>query len=227
MKRKLFSARNIALMGVLMALVVILQSIALVTSIFLPTSLSFVLIPIVLGAVIIGPLAGGVLGFLFGIIVIIFGVAGLDQFTSMLLANEPWLTVLTCLLKGIAAGVVPGLLYKLIAKKNRYAALVVASLSAPVMNTGIFILGAMTMWGFFSGLAAQSSQSVIYFIIVTCAAINFAIEFASTAVAAPSIYRVTEVVLKKKGRHMSDAVYKEPADTEQTEQISPKTEKVS
>ena len=102
MKKRLFSARNIALMGVLMALVVILQSVALVTSMFLPTSLSFVLIPIVLGAVIIGPLAGGVLGFLFGIIVIIFGVTGLDSFTSLLLTNEPWLTVLTCLLKGIA-----------------------------------------------------------------------------------------------------------------------------
>ncbi len=224
MKKRLFSARNIALMGVLMALVVILQSVALVTSMFLPTSLSFVLIPIVLGAVIIGPLAGGVLGFLFGIIVIIFGVTGLDSFTSLLLTNEPWLTVLTCLLKGIAAGVIPGLLYKLIAKKNRYVALVVASLSAPIMNTGIFILGAMTMWGFFSGLAAGNGQSVMYFIIVTCAAINFSIEFVSTAVAAPSIYRVTEVVLKKKGRHLSDAVYEGPDTAAQT---SPQTEKLS
>ncbi len=226
MKRKLFSARNIALMGVLMALVVILQSIALVTSIFLPTSLSFVLIPIVLGAVIIGPLAGGVLGFLFGIIVIIFGVAGLDQFTSMLLANEPWLTVLTCLLKGIAAGVVPGLLYKLIAKKNRYAALVVASLSAPIVNTGLFIVGCLMISGTIAGFTANGTMSeIVYFLFIGCAGWNFIIEFSINLVLGPAIHRVVLVVEKQLRRNRKPSAQEEGVENAQS--TSPQTEKIS
>ena len=140
-KQKFFSAKNVAMLGVLLALVVILQSVALVTGLFLATSLSFVLIPIVLGAVLIGPLAGGILGAAFGLMVLIFGISGADAFTAMLLNQNAWMTVLTCLVKGIAAGVVPGFLYRLIAPKNRYVAVFVASAAAPVMNTGFFILG--------------------------------------------------------------------------------------
>lgn len=197
---RFFSAKNIALLGVLMALVIILQSIALVTGLVLPTSLSFVLIPIVLGAVIMGPLAGGILGFLFGLVVVVFGAFSWDKFTFLLLSEQPWLTILTCFVKGIAAGVVPAFVYRLIAKRNRYVALVVAALLAPIMNTGFFVLGAMTMWGLFSDLAAANGQNILYYIIVTCALINFSIEFGSTVIAAPSIYRVTEVVLAKKGK---------------------------
>lgn len=197
-KKRFFSAKNIAMLAVLLACVIVLQSVALVTGIFLPTMLSFVLIPIVLGAVLMGPVAGGILGFMFALMCIIFGATGLDGFTALLLGEHPVLTVLTCLLKGIAAGVVPGILYKIISKKNRYAAIVVASLLAPIMNTGIFILGAMTMWGTFQSLAEATGVSVMYFIIITCAIINFSIEFASTLIAAPSIYRVIEVVSDKK-----------------------------
>lgn len=199
-KQKFFSAKNVAMLGVLLALVVILQSVALVTGLFLATSLSFVLIPIVLGAVLIGPLAGGILGAAFGLMVLIFGISGADAFTAMLLNQNAWMTVLTCLVKGIAAGVVPGFLYRLIAPKNRYVAVFVASAAAPVMNTGFFILGALCMWQIFEELAIGQGTSVLYYIVVLCSAVNFAIEFASTVIAAPSLYRVTEVVKKRRAK---------------------------
>ena len=192
--RRFFSSKNIAVISILFALVIILQSVALITGLFFVTSLSFVLIPITLGAIMLGPAAGGLLGLLFGILVLIFGATGVDAFTAQLLGLSPLLTVLTCLLKGVAAGVVPGLLYRAIKGKNRYVAAVVAALAAPVMNTGIFVLGAMCMWGVFESFAQQSGVSVMYFIIVTCALVNFLIEFVSTVVAAPAIYRVTEAI---------------------------------
>ncbi len=84
LRKKFFSAKNIAYLAVLLALVVVLQSIALVTGIFLATSLSFVLIPIVIGAVLLGPAAGAILGFMFGFMTVIFGVTGADSFTFLL-----------------------------------------------------------------------------------------------------------------------------------------------
>lgn len=196
LRKKFFSAKNIAYLAVLLALVVVLQSIALVTGIFLATSLSFVLIPIVIGAVLLGPAAGAILGFMFGFMTVIFGVTGADSFTFLLFSEHPFLTLLTCFLKAILAGVVPAFLFKLLCGKNRYLAVIVAAASAPVLNTGIFILGAMTMWGTFESIAA--GVNVMYFIIVTCALTNFLIELGTTIVAAPAIYRITEIVQGKR-----------------------------
>lgn len=196
MKRSaFFSAKNVAYLAVLTALVVVLQTIALVTGIFMPTSLSFVLIPIVVGAVLMGPLAGAILGFMFGLMTVIFGVTGADEFTFLLFSEHPFLTLLTCFVKATVAGVVPGLLFRLLEKKNRYVAVFVASASAPILNTGIFVLGAMTMWQTFENFAAGAN--VMYFIIVTCALINFLIEFFTTIVVAPVIWRVEAVVNKR------------------------------
>ena len=197
MKRKFFSAKNIATLAVLMALVVVLQSVALVTSIFLPTSLSLVLIPIVLGAMLLGPFAGGILGFLFGFVVLIFGIAGVDKFTATLLADTPAMTVLICFVKGIAAGVVPGLLYKPIAKKNKLAAAIVASLSAPVVNTGLFIVGCLMITGTIGQFTATGSMNeIVYFLFIGCAGVNFLIEVALNIVLAPAIHRIVLVVEK-------------------------------
>lgn len=223
---KLFSAKNIALLGVLLALVILLQSVALVTGLFLATSLSFVLIPIVLGAVLIGPLAGGLLGLAFGVMVLIFGLTGADAFTALLLNENAWMTVLTCLVKGAAAGLVPGWLYRAVARKNRYAAMFVAAAAAPVMNTGFFILGALCMWQIFETLSGGDGTAVLYYIVVTCSAVNFSIEFASTVIAAPAVYRVAETVQKRRVSRASSSGSEDeepPAQAGQPKQTEPKS----
>ena len=229
--RKFFSAKNIATLAVLMALVVVLQSVALVTSIFLPTSLSLVLIPIVLGAMLLGPLAGGVLGFLFGFVVLIFGIAGVDKFTAALLADTPAMTVLICFVKGIAAGVVPGLLYKPIAKKNKLAAAIVAALSAPIVNTGLFIVGCLMITGTIGQFTATGTMNeIVYFLFIGCAGINFLIEVAINIVLSPAIHRIVLVVEKnyanKKGKAVSTEENEEtgegvaPTESSETENKS-------
>ena len=191
-KKALFSARNVAYLAVLLALVVVLQSVALVTGLFLGTSLSLVLIPIVLGGVFMGWKAGTLLGFVFGLLTLLFGVFGWDAFTAMLLNENPFMTAAICLVKGTAAGLVPGLLYSLLARRAPRAAVVVAALVAPVVNTGLFILGAMCMQSVFEGMAG--GQNVLYFLVVVISGINFLIEFSTTAIAAPSVWRVTQAV---------------------------------
>ena len=118
-RKKFFTSRNIAFLAVLTALVVVLQLWGSYIRIG-GTNLSFVLVPIVLGAVMVGPLAGAFLGLLFGAIVIAMGVTS-DPFTIFLFSQNPFGTVALCLLKGLAAGLVPGLLFKLIRKKSKYA----------------------------------------------------------------------------------------------------------
>lgn len=195
-KKNFFSAKNITILAVLVALVVVLQ---VCGGYFVigTTSLSFVLIPIVLGGILLGVWAGALLGFLFGFIVLMYGVSGTDAFTATLLAQQPALTVLTVLLKGILAGIVPALLYKVIAKKQKYIAVFVAAASAPLVNTGVFVLGALCMSGLFTEFATANGVSLTYFIFIGCAGINFIIEFALNLVLSPAIYTVINVVEKQ------------------------------
>lgn len=204
-KRGFFTARNIALLGIFVALVVVLQA-GLGAVRIGPTSFSLVLIPIVLGAILLGPVAGGILGFVFGLIVVIYGVTGLDSFTYFLFSEQPFFTVVLCLLKGTAAGVMAGLLHRLIARKNRYVGAFAAAAAAPVFNTGIFILGALCMSGTIGNYLATDpsleGMSVVYFVVIGCAGINFLAEFAVNLIAAPVLYRVTEIIERqvKRGR---------------------------
>ena len=195
-KKTFFSAKSITFLAVLLALVIVLQ----VFSGFFKigtTSLSFVLIPIVLGGMILGPLYGAILGVAFGVVVIIDALAGLDPFTLILLQERPITTVLLCLIKGTAAGYFSGLIYHLIKNKNKLVASFVAAAAAPIINTGIFILGALLMSETLKNNFVADGQTLMYFLIIVCAGVNFLIELALNLVLAPSINTVENVIEKQ------------------------------
>ena len=123
-------------LAVLTAIVIVLQLLGSFIR-FGPFSITLVLIPIVLGAALYGPLAGLWLGFVFGGAVLLSGDA------AAFLAIDPFGTVVTVLLKGMAAGFVSGLLYNLIAQKSTWAAAFAAAFVCPVVNTGVFLLGCL------------------------------------------------------------------------------------
>lgn len=195
-----FNAKNIAYLAVLTALVIVLQTCSGFFT-FGTTSLSFVLVPIVLGSILLGVGAGAFLGAVFGLVVIFDAVGGLDPFTIVLLGDSPVFTVFLCLAKGIAAGVVPALLYKLISRKSKRAAVIAAAVSAPIANTGLFILGGLVLSDVLSANFVADGTTVIYFLIVGCAGVNFLIEFAINLVLSPALYTVTRVVEKQISVH--------------------------
>ena len=173
-----------------------------------PVTLTFVLLPIVVGAVILGPEAGAILGFVFGAIVLIQGITGQDHFTFVIFQAHPVTTSLLCVGKGVAAGGCAGLVYKLLRKKNETVAAVAAAATAPVVNTGLFIL-----WGLLlvrdtlsANLAtfSWSGDSVLLFLIIGCAGINFLVEFALNVILSPVIVRVMQAVRQQGGSRSLD-----------------------
>lgn len=220
-KRKpFFTAKNIAFLAVLVALVIVLQTLSTLIGRLGGTPISLVLIPVVLGGVLLGSRAGTLLGFVFGLITAIFGMTGFDPWTFLLFGEEPVWTVVLCLVKGTAAGAVSSLLYWAIARKNVYVGVIVAALAAPIVNTGIFVAGAFAMSGAISAVQAATDQgnvSLVYYIIIMLAGVNFLIEFAINAVASPAIYTVSKLFGKrrKKAAEKSIQPVQQP-DGEQT-----------
>ncbi len=199
-RKKFFSAKQITGLAVLLALVIVLQFIGGYLKIG-ATSFSLVLVPIVVGGLLFGAYAGAFLGFAFGFITLMFGITGADYFTAILFQEQPLFTALLCLVKGTAAGVVPALLYRVLRKKNEYVAVFTAAASAPIVNTGLFILGALGLLGktITANFVAEGS-TLLYFLFIGCAGVNFLVELAINLVTAPAVYRLIPLIGGKRKR---------------------------
>ena len=178
--------------SILAAIIVVLQ---VVTTYFptKPFSITLALIPIIIGAAVFDEYVGAILGGVFSIVVIIMCVIGADVGGAMVWNANPFLCIVVCMLKGVAAGYVSGLVYRLISKKNTIIATVVAGISAPVVNTGIFLLGLSI---FFRPIlsAWAGDNDVIFYILFMLTGLNFLVELGVNMVSAPIIVRILKAI---------------------------------
>ena len=193
MEKRYFTAKQITGIAVLLALVIVLQvsfgSISIGT-----VTLNFTLIPIVLGGILFGSLAGAILGFACGVIVLIQVMLGGNPFYTLIWANDPFVTTLTCILKSTVAGYLGGLVYKLLSKKQPVVAVFVASAIVPIVNTLLFIVGCLFMFNSVHSMAG--SENLLKFILVGLVTFNFFIELAINLICAPAIKRIINIVKK-------------------------------
>lgn len=188
-------------LAMLTALVVVLQLFGGFFKIG-PFSLSLVLIPVVIGSVILGAKGGAILGAVFGLVVVIQCAMGIDAGGAILMSINPFLTVLICMVKGTAAGFVPGLVYRAIvgdkqdAKARDIVGAVVAAVSAPIVNTGLFIIG---LSAFFNSTLVEwaGGANVMLYIITGLVGINFLIEFFINVIVSPAISTIIKVATKR------------------------------
>ena len=184
--------------AILMAIIVVLQLLSYVIKIG-TFNLSLVLIPIVVGAVMFGPKTGAWLGFVFGAVVTACCVSGMDVGGAILWNANPFLTAAICLIKGTAAGWVAGLIATAF-KNSRtpWVGIVLAALAAPVVNTGLFLVGLSTC--FYDVLVAWAGgQEILYYVVFGLVGINFIIEFALNAILSPTVTAIVKA-LKKTNR---------------------------
>lgn len=179
-------------LGVLTAIVIILQALALNIHFGGIFSVTLVLVPIIVGAALYGYKAGAWLGLVFGTIVLLTGDAA-----PFLAVNAPG-TVFTVLAKGILAGLAAGLVYQLVAKKSALLAAILAGIIVPVVNTGIFLIGCRAFfWDTIIGWAtAAGSASIGVFIITGLGVINFFPELIINLVLAAAVVQIVRIVKK-------------------------------
>ncbi|MCH5321602.1 MAG: ECF transporter S component [Eubacterium sp.] len=183
------NTKKMVALGLLTAIVVVLQFVSMWirTATF---SITLSLVPIVVGAALYGKWSGAWLGGVFGLSVLLTGDA------NLFLAINPVGTVITVLVKGILAGFVVGLIYELIKKKSDVAATYVSGILAPIVNTGIFIVGCYL---FFLNTIKDGagSGSTFKYIIITFVGFNFLIELAVNLVLSPTIVRIVKIIRKE------------------------------
>ena len=177
-KERFFTTKKIALEGILIAIILILQVIGnyIVPSL---ASINLSLLPIAVGAVILGPIYGGFLGLVCGVMVLV-APSTIQSF----MAINPWATVLTCLLKTTVAGVVAGLIMLPFKKgKHTFIGSIISSISVPFINTGIFTVFYIL---FFRGDALPDQAMLV---LMSAIWLNFVIEVILSSALAPAIFQ--------------------------------------
>ena len=189
--RKEFTEK-LVLAAIFTALVIVLQLLGAFIR-FGIFSISLVLVPIILGAALCGWKTGAWLGFVFGVAVLLSGDA------APFLAISVIGTVITVLVKGTLCGAVAGILYELLQKKNSVFAAFSSAVVAPIVNTGVFLLGCslffleeISNWG-----ASLGFNNTIAYMFLGLAGGNFIFELTVNIILVPVIIKVLSLTKKK------------------------------
>ena len=94
-------------------------------------------------------------------------------------------TVLTVMGKGILAGWLSGLAYRALSAKNQTLGVILAAITCPVVNTGLFALGSRVFfWDYISSMGGA------VFLFTVMIGFNFFAELAANVICAPVILRI-------------------------------------
>jgi len=191
--KKAMSTKTLVMYALLTAIVVVLQLIAEFMPKVGPCSLSFVLVPIVIGSALCDWKAGAWLGFVFALVVLCC------PSTGFFYAFSVPATIAIVILKGIASGAISGLLFNLFKKKSRTFAAILAAIICPIVNTGIFILGCFAF--FLPDLTVEAAklgfENAIALIFLGLALFNFLFELISNIILCPVIVRLLNIRKKQ------------------------------
>ncbi len=113
-------------------------------------SITFLMVPVALASMLLGPAAGSVLGLTFGL-TSFAQCFGASAFGAALLAINPFYTFLLCVVPRVLAGFLPGLTFKLSAdglqiKELPYSWYIYTALFASLLNTVLFTGGLLVLF---------------------------------------------------------------------------------
>ena len=169
-----------------------------------PLSIALVIIPVVTGAIVLGPGAGAFMGLVFGV-TSFAQCFGMDAFGTTLMSINPFYTFLMCIPTRVLAGYLCGLIYKgmsktLAGKKSAEISYPVSAVSGPVFNTAFFMSTLVLLFGkteFIQNLMKDTGASNILMFFVIMVGVNGLVEIASCLVVASALSKTLNVANKK------------------------------
>ena len=172
----LMNNKKFSIISIFTALIIILQLLSTYIN-FGGFPITLTLVPIIVAGAVLGPQIGALMGLVFGTVVSIMVILGLDQSGAIMFASHPIITVLTCVIKGMLAGLIGAFVYKKIA--NKKTAIIISSIITPIINTATLYISLILF--FDSSFAAM---------VAAFMSINFFIELIINVLLAPGLINV-------------------------------------
>ena len=170
-------------MGLLIALILLLAFTPLGYIKTLGLEITLIVVPVAVGAVVLGPTAGALLGFIFGVTSFI-QCFGMSAFGTALMGINPIFTFITCVVSRILAGWLSALIYKGLYRfpKSKFISYPISCLSGSLLNTLFFVGMVIAFFANSSYLKDMMGVMNIFAFAVAFAGINSLIEAGVTTV---------------------------------------------
>lgn len=142
MNNKTTNVRFLAQLGLLAAIEIVMKLIGLGSVPVGPLYMSFLTVPIAVGAMTLGPSAGAILGAVFGLVSFKDAMTGASAMTGVFFQISPVHTFILCVVMRAIMGFCVGLLFKALRFIDRKGgwSYFIGALSAPLLNT-LFFMG--------------------------------------------------------------------------------------
>ena len=155
------------------------------------------IIPVAVGAIVLGPSAGAICGTVFGLTSFWQAVSGMSAFGAMLVNVSPLLTFVLCLVPRILEGLLTGYIFKGLSKvsKSNSIPCAVSGLACPVLNTLMFVGMFILLFGktdVFASLYGQSAASNIVAFFAWFVGLNGLVEAIAGFVIATAISKALQ-----------------------------------
>lgn len=135
------NVRYITELGLFLGIILLMKLTGLSSIPIGPLVMTFTMIPIAIGAMLLGPLAGTILGAFYGLLSLYDAITGKSLMTGIFFQLNPFMTVLLCVGTRTLVGFLTGVLFRVFQKIDRrkiwcyYA----GGIAAPVLNTLFFM----------------------------------------------------------------------------------------
>lgn len=196
MKNKTFSTKYLVELALLVAIVLLMAFTPIGYIQTFGLDIALIVVPVAVGAVTLGPLAGAILGGTFGITSFI-RCFGMSKVGTVMLGVNPFFTFLVCVPTRILEGLLTGYIYKWLRKTklNANVAVTLANVCCPVLNTTFFMGALVTL--FAETMREQYGMTKVLPFIVAFVGVNGVVEAAVCFVVGAGI----SIALKKALRY--------------------------
>ncbi|MBO4336894.1 MAG: ECF transporter S component [Lachnospiraceae bacterium] len=168
-------------------------------------SVTLLTVPVAVGAILLGPVAGAMCGLAFGMTSFVNGLMGTGSvLVTGLIQINPLFTFIVTVVARILVGLFTGLIFKGLYKgeKTRPVSYYVASLCCPLLNTVLFM--GFLMLFFYNTPVIQASAEKFgttnpFSLVIAMVGVQGAIEAVTCFVIASAVSRILHGILLKNG----------------------------
>ena len=192
MSKSTSKTRQLTQLSLLIALEAVMAFTPLGFIMIPPISITILHIPVIIGAILMGPTYGGILGGAFGVLSMIkatfFAASPADLLFSPFASGAPVQSAVMCIVPRILLGVVAALLYQLLRQVTKdIAAMAVSCILATLLHS-VMVLGAM--WLFIQAMPLRD-------VFVTVASLNCIVEMLAAGVVGTAVCKPVMAYLRK------------------------------
>ncbi|HHU72820.1 MAG TPA: ECF transporter S component [Clostridiales bacterium] len=163
--------------------------------------ITLIVIPVTIGAILLGPVGGAILGGVFGITSFI-QCFGMSAFGATLLSINPWATLIGTIIPRILMGWLTGLLFAGLRKTNmnKNVAIALANLGGPIFNTIFFMSGLVLFFyktDYIQGFVDYLGTNSVLSFVIAFVGINGLVEAVACFIIGTAITKALDVYQEK------------------------------